>query len=140
MLFANYFLDEANKELEKNIEGFSEEVQTIFSNYSWPGNLRELKNIVKRSTLLAKSDFIDVPDLPEDQWDRLYQSYGSCRTAEELLARAWGAEVAGWDRNDTPYLEHLDPAYLRYYYASKLGPRVEEETSLMTALIRCEWS
>lgn len=31
--------------------------------------------------------FLMVPDLPEDQWDRLYQSYGSCRTPEELLAK-----------------------------------------------------
>ncbi len=64
--FAEYFLKQANMELEKNIRGFTSEALTVFFKYSWPGNLRELKNIVKRSTLLAREDQIDVGDLPED--------------------------------------------------------------------------
>lgn len=66
MLFANYFLDEANKELEKSIEGFSEEVQTIFSNYSWPGNLREMRNVIKRAVLLTQNKTIETNVLPEE--------------------------------------------------------------------------
>jgi two-component system response regulator HydG len=64
--FAEYFLNQANQELEKDIIGFSSEVLTVFLKYSWPGNFRELKNIVKRSTLLARGDMIDLTDLPED--------------------------------------------------------------------------
>lgn len=64
--FADYFLKQANAELEKNIRGFTSEAMTVFLKYSWPGNLRELRNIVKRSTLLARGDQIDVGDLPED--------------------------------------------------------------------------
>lgn len=64
--FADYFLKQANMELEKDIRGFTSEALTVFLKYGWPGNLRELKNIVKRSTLLARGDQIDVPDLPED--------------------------------------------------------------------------
>ncbi len=64
--FAEYFLNQANEELEKEIRGFTPEVLTVFLKYNWPGNLRELKNIVKRSTLLAKADYIDTTDLPED--------------------------------------------------------------------------
>ena len=64
--FAEYFLNQANEELEKEVKGFTSEVLTVFLKYNWPGNLRELKNIVKRSTLLAKSNYIDMPDLPED--------------------------------------------------------------------------
>lgn len=64
--FAEYFLKQANEELEKEIRGFSTEVLTVFLKYNWPGNLRELKNMVKRSTLLARGDTIDLPDLPED--------------------------------------------------------------------------
>lgn len=66
MTFADYFLTQANQELEKEIRGFSTDVLTIFLKYSWPGNLRELKNIVKRSTLLARGDMIEISDLPED--------------------------------------------------------------------------
>lgn len=64
--FAEYFLNQANEELEKEIRGFTPEVLTVFLKYNWPGNLRELKNMVKRSTLLARGDMIDVADLPED--------------------------------------------------------------------------
>ena len=56
MIFANYFLELANVELEKEVTGFSDEVVMAFRNYSWPGNLRELKNIVKRAVLLSKNN------------------------------------------------------------------------------------
>lgn len=64
LLFARHFLDLANAELEKDIEGFDDEVLTIFRKYSWPGNLRELRNIVRRSVLLAQGRFVKKESLP----------------------------------------------------------------------------
>ena len=64
MIFADFFLEKANHQLNKNIIGFSKEVLTIFENYNWPGNLRELQNIIKRATLLSKDDFIEKNVLP----------------------------------------------------------------------------
>jgi two-component system, NtrC family, response regulator HydG len=64
MLFANHFLGQANAELEKNIKGFSKEVEEIFSRYVWPGNLRELRNVVKRATLLCEGTWIEARYLP----------------------------------------------------------------------------
>ncbi len=64
MTFAHFFLDHTNNELDKHVEGFQPEVEHIFKTYSWPGNLRELKNVVKRSALLADESFIDVTALP----------------------------------------------------------------------------
>ncbi len=49
MIFANTFLDGANQELNRNVQGFSDEVGTVFLTYNWPGNVRELKNIGKKS-------------------------------------------------------------------------------------------
>ena len=66
MLFANQFLDEANEDLEKNIVGFSDEAIHAFKNYNWPGNLRELKNMVKRAVLLTKEDLIPLKVLPHE--------------------------------------------------------------------------
>ncbi|UTN04919.1 sigma-54 dependent transcriptional regulator [Flavobacterium bizetiae] len=64
MVFADYFLEKANQQLNKDIIGFSPEVVTIFQNYNWPGNLRELQNCVKRATLLTQGDFIQSDVLP----------------------------------------------------------------------------
>lgn len=64
LIFADFFLDKANQQLNKTIIGFSPEVVTIFENYRWPGNLRELQNIIKRATLLSQGDFIEKKALP----------------------------------------------------------------------------
>lgn len=63
LLFANFFLDQANRELERNIVGFDAAASEALLDYPWPGNLRELKNVVKRATLLAQDTVIHKPDL-----------------------------------------------------------------------------
>jgi two-component system, NtrC family, response regulator HydG len=64
MVFANHFLRSANDELNKSIKGFHPEVERIFQSYVWYGNLRELKNVVKRATLLCDEEYIDVKSIP----------------------------------------------------------------------------
>ncbi len=64
MMFAESFLVATNKELEKSVVGFSKEVQEDFLNYSWPGNLRELRNVIKRATLLSDGKYIEEKSLP----------------------------------------------------------------------------
>jgi two-component system, NtrC family, response regulator HydG len=64
MIFAIHFLAIANDELGKNIKGFHPEVERLFCSYVWYGNLRELKNVVKRATLLCDEEYIDVKSIP----------------------------------------------------------------------------
>lgn len=64
MIFANFFLEQANEELEKDVQKFDHDVVELFLNYEWPGNLREMKNIIKRSVLLAKRDTVSIDLLP----------------------------------------------------------------------------
>lgn len=64
MVFAEFFLEKANSQLNKDVVGFSDEVVAIFQKYPWPGNLRELQNCVKRATLLTQSAFIESAVLP----------------------------------------------------------------------------
>ena len=64
MLFANHFLFQTNQELGKNIKRFSPEVENIFRSYVWYGNLRELKNVIKRATLLSDGEEIEASSLP----------------------------------------------------------------------------
>lgn len=65
-VFANHFLDISNKELEKEVAGFEDEVMRIFRKYPWPGNLREMRNVIKRATLLCRGKFISIADIPEE--------------------------------------------------------------------------
>lgn len=66
ILYADFFLEKANKQLNKSIVGFSHEVLTLFQQYNWPGNLRELSNIIKRATLLSQTEIIEKEVLPEE--------------------------------------------------------------------------
>ena len=63
LLFANFFLDQANKELDKRLIGFDSKASQALLGYHWPGNLRQMKNIVKRATLLAQDSFITLTEL-----------------------------------------------------------------------------
>ena len=65
LLFANFFLDQANRELGKQLIGFDEKASKALQDYQWPGNLRQLKNIVRRATLLATSKYITLNELSE---------------------------------------------------------------------------
>ena len=67
---AEFMLDTANRELGKDVKGFDRNTQRILKAYPWPGNIRELKGVVKRAALLAKDDWItsedvDLPDKPK---------------------------------------------------------------------------
>jgi two-component system response regulator HydG len=66
MLFAEFFLKNANTELNKDIKGFVPEVEKIFLDYNWPGNLREMNNIIKRAALLTSKDTITLETLPQE--------------------------------------------------------------------------
>lgn len=65
-LFTEYFLREANDSLGKEVLGLSKEVELAFKNYSWPGNLRELKNVIKRSVLLSNDNLIPLGVIPRE--------------------------------------------------------------------------
>ncbi|RLJ73752.1 sigma-54-dependent transcriptional regulator [Pedobacter alluvionis] len=64
LIFARHFLATVNKELNKNIKGFSDEVKKCLLAYNWPGNVRELKNVIRRIALLTDGDCIETHVLP----------------------------------------------------------------------------
>lgn len=66
LLFANHFLDVANAELHKSVVGFDAETIQVFLAYAWPGNLRQMKNVVKYATLLATGKYITRNELPDE--------------------------------------------------------------------------
>ncbi|HMG10112.1 MAG TPA: sigma-54 dependent transcriptional regulator, partial [Mucilaginibacter sp.] len=64
MLLAEHFLKIANNELGRSVSTFSAEVVDCFMNYRWPGNIRELKNVIRRAALLAEESEITMKALP----------------------------------------------------------------------------
>lgn len=95
MLFVDHFLNQANSDLKKQVESFDPDVEAIFMEYDWPGNLREMKNIVKRATLLAQGNKITRNEIPfeiylrpkvKDEFSLFSESNES-----ELIQRVLGA-------------------------------------------------
>ncbi|MBK6750501.1 MAG: sigma-54-dependent Fis family transcriptional regulator [Pyrinomonadaceae bacterium] len=67
VLLANYYIEKANlKRRGKQLRCLSHEVEQIFKNYSWSGNVRELRNIIERASILEDGDMVTVTHLPAD--------------------------------------------------------------------------
>ncbi len=64
--FAQLFLDQVNGELQRNIRAFDDEVLELFGRYPWPGNLRELRNVIRRAALLSATPVISRQSLPAE--------------------------------------------------------------------------
>lgn len=65
-IFVQFFLRKANEELDRQVRKLSPEVERVFRDYDWPGNLRELRNIVKRMVLLTPGHEAQVDALPNE--------------------------------------------------------------------------
>ncbi|MFA6961078.1 MAG: sigma-54 dependent transcriptional regulator [Opitutaceae bacterium] len=66
MRLARSYLEFFSRRLGKKIGGFTPEVDTAFAGYGWPGNLRELRNVIERAVILAGGDVIEMTDLPDN--------------------------------------------------------------------------
>jgi transcriptional regulator with PAS, ATPase and Fis domain len=64
-MLADFFLAKSMKSSGKRIQGFQQEVLDIFTSYSWPGNLRELENVINASTYLSNENQISLSSLPQ---------------------------------------------------------------------------
>ena len=64
LMYAKYFLKSANEELGKNIAGFAPGVEEQILNYPWYGNLREMKNVLRRAALLSVGNLVEAQSLP----------------------------------------------------------------------------
>lgn len=66
LVFTEAFIARASRRFNKQVTGYDKEVEEILLNYPWPGNIRELKNLITRSVLLTKSNKISLRDIPEE--------------------------------------------------------------------------
>ena len=62
-LLSQYFLRQVCEDVGKEVEGFSSDAMDLMQGYSWPGNVREMQNLIERAVLLGRGGTIDVDDL-----------------------------------------------------------------------------
>lgn len=73
-IFVNHFVQRANQEIGRNVTQLSKEVLDIFQQYDWPGNLRELNNVIKRIVLLSKGEIAGIEALPAEMITEIHQA------------------------------------------------------------------
>ncbi|MGK7393142.1 MAG: sigma-54-dependent transcriptional regulator [Candidatus Cyclobacteriaceae bacterium M3_2C_046] len=93
LLFAQHFMKQSNEELTKNVKKISTEVKQVLLNHSWHGNLRELKNIMKRAVLLTQGEEITRESLPQEFLDQQETNNSvTVKNAQDLKAVSEQAE------------------------------------------------
>lgn len=65
-LLIRYFVQQFNQKLKKGITAVAPDTLYALRNYSWPGNIRQLENVLERMVLMADKNVLEMPDLPED--------------------------------------------------------------------------
>lgn len=87
LLFAKFFLEKSNAELNKSIHDFEPDVIRYFLDYPWYGNLREMKNVIKRAALLTEGNMIEAKALPLEISNHSKLIFPESKTAEDLIPK-----------------------------------------------------
>lgn len=72
--FLDFFREAANRELGRNVKSFHPKVLELFEKYDWPGNLREMKNVVKRAVLLTTGEEVKPDVIPQEMLESIAAS------------------------------------------------------------------
>ena len=99
-LLVEYFLRKIGKRIDKRVEAVSDEVMKVFMSSRWPGNVRQLQNVLEHSIILCRGSTITIEDLPDDF--RIRQDTGAEgpeeRVAYDSLLIAKTLEKTGWNK------------------------------------------
>lgn len=121
ILFVQHFINQSNKELGKNIDGLSSEVKLLFDKYDWPGNLRELKNVIKRAVLLSRGSLITKDAIPAEMVYEIENAHVinatdlktiQSETEKELIIKT--LEQTRYNKSKAAKLLNIDRATLYY--------------------------
>ena len=121
-LLFHYFMEEFNHSRSRKLQGITPDAMSLLMNYGWPGNIRELENLVERLAILKGNGIVDVNDLPEKYRRELPVSLDTSRLEipdqgmdfnsavdayeNALIMRA--LEKTGWNRNQAALLLKLN--------------------------------
>ena len=93
---ANFFVNAYNRSMSKNIAGFTPEAEDLIKEYDWPGNVREMENVIERAFNLTSNEYISVQDLtPEIRNKKKHRFAGD----EDVWAQ---------DKTEAPMMKEYD--------------------------------
>jgi transcriptional regulator with PAS, ATPase and Fis domain len=82
-LLTNYFIEKFAVQFRKQIRGITQRAQIILARHNWPGNIRELENVIGHACMMVLGDMIDVADLPDYLRFPARHQAGPVQVAEE---------------------------------------------------------
>jgi len=116
-LLLDFFLKKYNVKHKKNIKGLTREARDVLVRYDYPGNVRELENIVERAVVLTRGDHISSEDLPNLAEQAMGASDSGIRGTVESLERSMIIEAlvnADWVQTKAAATLGLSERMLRY--------------------------
>lgn len=106
-LLVRHFAEKFAQELGKTVPRFSEKAVEAMENYAWPGNARELENVIQRLVVMSDEQIIEVPDLPSLARFSALRTSGVNRTLADVEADHIRNVLANADGNKTRAAEIL---------------------------------
>ena len=142
ILLANHYIEKTNhKRGEKKLRGLSPETAKIFLNYEWTGNVRELRNVIERASILEDGEFVTTEHLPFDLVSKNISAATSGETSEfilpaegipleevELQLARQAMERSGGNLTHAARLLHISRDQLRYRLKKSGAEIVENES------------
>ena len=124
-LLTEHFVQEFGARLGRQIEGFGDEATERLLNYDWPGNIRELMNLVERIFIDPPRDKVSVTDLPESMRNRPSAPQKTAPTEREILL--YTLSQTNWNRSKAA--ERLHWSRMTLYRKITKYHLVERETA-----------
>ncbi len=87
-LLSKYFIQTANREFKRNVQGIVEEAEGLLMGYDWPGNVRELKNVIERAVILGGEEHILVKHLPREIAKNAHETGAAFKLPEKGVSLA----------------------------------------------------
>jgi DNA-binding NtrC family response regulator len=103
-LLVDVFLKKFNNLFQKEIRGIHPEVMNAFKSYFWPGNIREMENLMERAYILEMTSILTPQSFPNELFDSASKQDSSSETTFLTLAEARGK---GIDSIERQYLKEL---------------------------------
>ncbi len=109
-LLVHYFIDKYSKLSGKDVRFITPEAMDMLKRYDYPGNVRELENIIERAVVLTRNDTIDVENLPDIQVSTFRPRQGELPSLEEQEKNyiKWVLEQTGWNKTKAADILNID--------------------------------